>query len=77
MNPFQVMNAMSNPQGFLNQQLQSRMNQMAQQNPHAYQKMQEMTSGKSEQQMRETAMNLAKQQGIDLKQFASTFGIKL
>jgi len=36
-----------------------------------------MTSGKSEQQMRETAMNLAKQQGIDLKQFASTFGIKL
>ena len=50
---------------------------MAQQNPHAYQKMQEMTSGKSEQQMKETAMNLARQQGIDLKQFASTFGIKL
>lgn len=36
-----------------------------------------MTSGKSEADMKQTAINLAKEQGIDLKQFASTFGIKL
>lgn len=77
MNPFQAMNAMSNPKGFMSNQLQAKFNQMAQQNPHAYQKMQEMISGKSDEQMKQTAMNLAKQQGIDLKQFASTFGINL
>ena len=50
---------------------------MKQQNPQAYQKMQEMTSGKSEEQMKQTAMNLAQQQGIDLRQFANSFGIQL
>lgn len=39
--------------------------------------MQEMTSGKSESDMKQTAMNLAREQGIDLKQFASQFGINL
>lgn len=39
--------------------------------------MQEMTSGKSESDMKETCMNLAKERGIDLKAFASNFGIKL
>jgi hypothetical protein len=77
MNPFQAMQAFSNPSNFLNQQLQSRMNQMARQNPQAFQKMQEMTSGKSEDDLKQTAMNLAQQQGVDLKQFASNFGIKI
>jgi hypothetical protein len=39
--------------------------------------MQEMTNGKSEGDMKQTAINLAQQQGIDLKQFASNFGIQL
>lgn len=39
--------------------------------------MQEMTSGKSESDMKQTAMNLAREQGVDLKQFASQFGINL
>jgi hypothetical protein len=39
--------------------------------------MQEMTSGKSESDMKQTAMNLAQQQGIDLKQFAYNFGINI
>ncbi len=39
--------------------------------------MQEMTNGKSDEQMKETAMNLAKEQGIDLQKFASQFGIKI
>lgn len=73
-NPFQLM---SNPQNFLTQQLQNRMNQMAQQNPQVYRKMQEMTSGKSEADMKQTAINLAKERGIDLKSFASGFGIQL
>ena len=76
-NPFQAMQAFRNPSQFLGQQLQTRMNQMMQQNPQAFQKMQEMTSGKSEAEMKQTAMNLAKQQGVDLKSFASNFGINL
>ena len=76
-NPFQAMQAFSNPSRFLSQQLQERMNQMMKQNPQAYQKMQEMTSGKTEADMKQTAINLAKQRGVDLKSFASTFGINL
>lgn len=74
MNPFQML---SNPMGALQQQLQNRMSQMMKQNPQAYQKMQEMVSGKSEGDLRQTAMNLAKERGIDIKQFASNFGIQL
>ena len=43
----------------------------------AYQKMQEMVGGKSETDMKQTAMNLAKERGIDLGKFAGQFGIKL
>lgn len=80
-NPFQAMKVISDPAGAMSQalqsQLRSRMGQMAQQNPQAYQKWQEMTSGKSEDDLKQTAMNLAKSQGIDLSQFASQFGIRL
>jgi len=76
-NPFQMMQAFNNPQQMLTQQLQNRMNAMMKQNPQAYQKMQEMTNGKSEGDMKQTAMNLAKEKGIDLKQFAQSFGIQL
>ena len=76
-NPFQAMQAFRNPSQFLSQQLQTRMSQMMKQNPQAFQKMQEMTSGKSETEMKQTAMNLAQQQGIDLKSFASNFGINI
>ena len=76
-NPFQAMQMLSNPNQFLTQQLQNKMNQMKQQNPQAFQKAMEMTNGKSEADMRQTALNLAKERGIDLKQFANNFGIKL
>jgi hypothetical protein len=76
-NPFQAMQALSNPQQFLGQQLQGRMQRMMKQNPQAYQKMQEMINGKSEAEMKQTCMNLAQQNGIDLRSFASTFGINL
>ena len=77
MNPFQMMSAMQNPNQFLNQQLQNRMNAMMKQNPQAYQKMQEMVGGKSEADMKQTCMNLAKERGVDLQQFARNFGIQL
>ena len=39
--------------------------------------MKEMTDGKSEADMKQIAINLAKQRGVDINQFASQFGIKL
>lgn len=76
-NPFKAMQVATNPQAFLQQQLQQRMTAMMKQNPQAFQKMQEMVGGKSEEQMKETFMNMAKEQGIDVKKFASQFGITL
>ena len=73
-NPFQFL---SNPQKAIEQQLQNRMNAMMKQNPQAYQKMQEMIGGKSESDIKQTCMNLAKERGVDLKQFAQGFGIQL
>lgn len=51
--------------------------QMQRQNPELYQKVQQMTNGKNESQMKDIAMNIAKERGIDLSQFASQFGIKI
>ena len=76
-NPFQTMQALSNPNQFLTQQLQSRINTMMKQNPQAYQRWKEMTGGKNEGDLKQTAMNLAEQQGINLQQFASNFGINI
>ena len=36
-----------------------------------------MMDGKSPQEMQNVVMNVAKERGIDLNQFASQFGIKL
>lgn len=71
------MQALSNPSQYLTQQLQSKMDTMMKQNPQAYQKWQEITGGKSEGDLRQTAMNMAKEQGVDLKQLANKFGINL
>lgn len=50
---------------------------MMKQNPQAYQKWQEMTGGKTSEDLRQTAMNLAKERGVDLNSFAKSFGINL
>ena len=39
--------------------------------------MKEMTDGKSEADMKQIAMNLARERGVDINKFASQFGIKL
>lgn len=77
MNPFQTMQAFANPQQFITNQLKGRMNEMMKQNPQAYQKAMEMTNGKSEADLKNTAMNLAKEKGIDLQSFAKGFGINI
>ena len=51
--------------------------QMQRQNPELYNKVQQMTNGKNENQLKELANNIAKERGIDLNNFASQFGIKL
>ncbi len=50
---------------------------MMKQNPQAYQKWQEMIGGKTEADIKQTCINLARERGVDLKQFASTFGINI
>ena len=66
-NPFQMM---QNPNQLV-------LEQMKNQNPKVIQKVQEMTSGNNENQLKELANNIAKERGIDLNNFASQFGIKL
>lgn len=73
-NPFQIM---ANPQQALASQLQAQMRQMMGQNPRAFRKMQEMTSGKSDSEMKQTCINLARERGVDLSKFASQFGISI
>ena len=50
---------------------------MQAQNPQRFQEAMGRLNGKNDSQMKEMAENLAKENGIDLKQFASQFGIKL
>ena len=53
------------------------MQQMAQANPEVYKRALEMTSGKTEAELKQTALNIANEKGIDINKFASQFGIKL
>ncbi len=73
-NPFQAMKAMQNPMNLLQQQM---MEKFKNQNPQKFNQIQQMVSGKNEQQLKEMAQNIAKERGIDLNQFASQFGIKM
>lgn len=42
-----------------------------------FQKVQEMTAGKSDDELKTIAANIAKERGINLRQFAGQFGIRL
>ncbi len=46
-------------------------------NPQLFQRVQQMTSGKSADEMRQIAMNIAGERGIDLAKFAGQFGIRI
>lgn len=67
----QIMNLMrngGNPMALLNQ--------MTGNNPMVSSLMQSM-QGKSPEALRQMAMNIAKERGVDLNQFAQQFGMKL
>ena len=53
------------------------MQKMQQSNPELYAKGMQMIRGKSDAQLKEIANNIAHEQGIDLKDFASSLGIKM
>lgn len=75
-NPFQMMNAVRNPQMFMQQMLS---NQQFMQNPIAKNTIEMMQKG-DRAGTEKIARNMLKEQGIDpdefLKQFQSQFGIK-
>lgn len=74
-NPFaQMMDMMQNPaQSMLDRAKED----MRMRNPDLYRKAEEMVEGKSPDQLKQTALNLAKERGIDLGKFAQQFGIRL
>lgn len=67
----QVMNLMRNGGNPMNL-----LNQMTGNNPMVSSLMQSM-QGKSPDALRQMAMNIAKERGVDLEQFAQQFGMKL
>ena len=70
-NPFQML---QNPMGAIQNQM---LEKMKAQNPQMFQQVQQMVSGKSDAEVKEMAFNVAKERGIDLKQFATQFGINI
>ena len=46
-------------------------------NPQLYQQVSQMVSGKSDEQLKQMARNIASERGVDLDSFASNMGIKL
>lgn len=64
----QLIRGSNNPMGVLNQILGS--------NPQMGQAMR-LICGKSPEQLKQTAMNMAKERGVDLEQMALEMGLKL
>ena len=72
-NPFQTFqSAMKNPMSAIQQNM---LRKMQAQNPQRFKEVMNVLGGKSEDEQKEMAENLAKERGIDLKQFASQFGM--
>lgn len=51
--------------------------QMERQNPQLFRRVKEMTEGKSDSQLKQIALNIAKERGIDLAGFASQYGFNI
>lgn len=65
---------MRNPMGAIQRQL---LNRFKSQDPQMFAKIQKMIEGKSEDELRTMAQNIAGDRGINLSDFAGQFGIKL
>lgn len=64
----------------MNNIMNGMLNQMIQQNPEAYNRAQQMCAGKSPDEIKKIAMNIAQSQGRgvnEIKQMLSAFGINL
>ena len=64
------------PNNPMMQMLQMRMQQLVDSNPQARQAMQ-IVQGKSPREQQQMFLNMCKEQGLDPRQFAGQFGIKL
>ncbi len=63
-----------NPMNLMEQQLIS---QMQNSNPALFNRVMQMMSGKTQQQMQEVVLNVARERGIDINKFASQYGFKI
>lgn len=63
-----------NPMNLMEQQL---INQMQNSNPALFNRVMQMMSGKTQQQMQEVVLNVARERGIDINKFASQYGLKI
>ena len=63
-----------NPMNLMEQQLIQRMQSS---NPALFNRVMQMTQGKSPQEIQQIALNVARERGIDLNKFASQYGIKV
>lgn len=63
-----------NPMNLMEQQL---INQMQNSNPALFNRVMQMMSGKTQQQMQEVVLNVARERGIDINKFASQYGFKI
>ena len=63
-----------NPMNLMEQQLIS---QMQNSNPALFNRVMQMMSGKTQQQMQEVVLNVARERGIDINKFAGQYGLKI
>lgn len=63
-----------NPMNLMEQQL---VNQMQNSNPALFNRVMQMMNGKTQQQMQEVVLNVARERGIDINKFASQYGLKI
>ena len=70
-NPFQMLQGLQNPMGMIQQSL---LEKMRASNPQKFEQGMAVVRGKSEEQHKEIAMNMARDRGItDVNQFARSF----
>lgn len=56
---------------------QQLISQMQNSNPALFNRVMQMMSGKTQQQMQEVVLNVARERGIDINKFASQYGLKI
>lgn len=66
--------AMKNPMGAMQQRM---LGDMQRRNPQLFQQISQMINGKSEDQLRQMAQNIASDRGVDINSFAQNMGVKL